>query len=162
MILIIIIIHGVQKRCCSISNFHSCLHKGTLSGDHEIPSKTNERHLTRPQPESRSPLPSCSPKPRAKTYGSHDALGSPAARLLLNKAGEGGEKRWGGSLREGAERDAVLVSLHPHCEAGGREEAEDVAVEHSVVNPRRACAARVTALALSVCVCVCVCVCPFR
>ena len=29
----------------------------------------------------------------------------------------------------------------------------------AVINPRRACAARVTVLGLSVCVCVCVCVC---
>ena len=30
---------------------------------------------------------------------------------------------------------------------------------HNIINPRRACLARVTVLGLSVCVCVCVCVC---
>ena len=30
----------------------------------------------------------------------------------------------------------------------------------SLINPRRACAARVTVVAVSVCLCVCVCVCP--
>ena len=34
-----------------------------------------------------------------------------------------------------------------------------VHVSHSLINPRRACAARVTVVVLCVCVCVCVCVC---
>ena len=37
-----------------------------------------------------------------------------------------------------------------------------VLVACSVVNPRRACAARVTVVVLCVCVCVCVSVCPGR
>ena len=115
---------------CALSSFSTFTvvapnSSSTLSED-ERPSK-NTRYLTHPpQPKSRpQPLdnvPSNSYKPRAKTYGSYDALGSPTARLLNQQGterggGGGGETRWGGSLREPADRDAVIVSLHSQPEA---------------------------------------------
>ena len=115
---------------CTLSSFSTFTvvapNSSTLSED-ERPSK-NTRHLAHPPPPKSRPqpldsVPSNSYKPRAKTYGSYDALGSPTARLLNQQGmeqgggGGGGETRWGGSLREPALRDGVIVSLHSQPEA---------------------------------------------
>ena len=132
--------HIIISVLCSSQLSLLLFYSSTFNED-ERPSK-NPRHLTHPQPESHQPFDTASPsssssfKPRAKTYGSYDALGNPTARLLLNQGtgegGGGGGTRWGGSLRELADRDTVTVSLHSQPEGKGNG-APEVSTGHTTV-----------------------------
>ena len=109
-----------------ITFLHS--HRNTFSEDELIIKNTDHhtRRHTHQSPGQEAPINS---KPRAKTYGSYDAMSKPTARLLNQGVGEREEGRWGGSAREAGAEDAVCVSLDSHHEESGGEESRVVTPE---------------------------------